>query len=339
MTTKRILGDSLSIGYAASAPAKTWHSLLSSAMGWTFNVMGVSGSMTADLAAQMYGQTVASGDLAILRVGTNDARHVGSSSASMHEIYRRGLRAALAWLVFDMKKAKTSAVTYTGAWDETYVYGIGRRSTTNGSKAAFSVAGTSVFINMIYQDVSTGQFKVTIDGVSKGTFSCAAPGFSAVSSGVTYGPMGLRFDGLTDATHAVEIEVVSPTGAPNYVYFDAYGGNAPHASAIVCKIPNAASYPSGGSNALTADYNAIIDSVASEFGAVVSVVDLNTGRTAADTDGSYHENDSGQAKTATAIQLSITGPQLTGDAVVTWEGSSYFIARADGSGKKQIATL
>jgi hypothetical protein len=334
--TYRSIGDSIANEYGVPA-SSGWRYKLAADIGQPIAQLAVNGAQTADLAGpmdapgQIYSQTIAANDVAFVRIGTNDARIYGLD-AGKREYTKRGLRAAYNWLTRSMTKATNSAVTYSGTWSSTYAFSMGMKSNVAGATASFNVTGSSVVLNMIQQDVSTGVFSVTIDGVNKGSFSLAAPGMQS-QNGATFGPAGFIFTGLSAGSHAVVITVVSG----GWVYFDAFGGDAvAKVYATDLATPETGTSYSGGST-VPSVYNADRMAVAADYGASVVTVAVSTLMTSTDMID-FHERASAQDKAYLAFKGALTGivPPATGAAKVYWRGSKYFISRMDDTGEMEI---
>ena len=290
-------GDSITVGVGASSTARGYAQVLGPTLGGAISNSALSGGMVPDQATALYGKSFTASDKTTIMLGTNDERIYGTN-ATKQAYFRNGVAALAAYSSSVATKA-ASAGSYTGSWETTVAYGIGKNSFTEGSKVSFNVAGTVVYIGYIKQSGNGGQFTVKIDGVSKGTFTSNGSGINTYL-GATYGPQLARFDGLSNAIHAVEIEVISATSSANRVYIDWWGSNATaRTPTYVANIPYATSYPSGGSNANVDLYNGEILAMVNQLsgdGLPVHYIDVNSVLTPSDMYDAYHPNDAGHLK-------------------------------------------
>lgn len=301
-------GDSISVGVGASTSAKGWAQILAPTLGGSVVNTAVSGSMVPDQATAFYGKTFVANDKVTLMLGTNDER-IYNVNATKQAYFRNGLSALAVYAASTPTKAISSGM-YSGTWSNTVAYGIGKMSYTAGSKATFSVTGPVIYLGYIKQVANNGQFTVTIDGVSKGTFSANGDGMTTYL-GATYGPQLARFAGLSNAVHSVEIEVVSATDSANRVYIDWWSSNVAKSSVYVGNVPYALSYPSGGSIANVDLYNGEISGMVSQLagdGLLVYHVDVNSALLPSDMFDAYHPNDSGHLKIFRKFYQVIFGP-------------------------------
>lgn len=290
-----VFGDSVAGGTGSSGAPSKWTTLLSSATGLSLSVHSVSGDVSADGAAAVY---AASGE-SVLAYGINDAR--------THHPMRSGLQALAAWLALDTKQLAVSSGSYTGSWSNTYAYGIGKRSTTNGDTATFSVSGDVIYIGYIQQDVSNGEFSVEVDDVSCGTFSNNED--IDTENGITYSPALARIK-TSPGSHEVKITVTSSTGSGNIVYIDWVAGNDQSSFPTVLvsnilRMTQTAYSLYGSSDGNVFDYNKQIAGLVNELnedGLDVRLVDVCSKIGTADlySDG-VHPVDSGHAKIAAAF--------------------------------------
>jgi lysophospholipase L1-like esterase len=294
-------GDSLTVGYGASA-SRGWAQMLGSYIGGSVVNTAVSGSMVPDQAAAVYSKNYTSADKATLMLGTNDERIYGSN-ASKQALFKDGMYALSVYMASHVTKARDSGV-YSGAWENTVAYGIGKSSYTNGSKLSFTFDGTTLYLAYIKQVSNGGQFTVKIDGVAKGTFFSDGTGINT-ALGATYGPQMARFSGLSNAEHHVEIEVISATSSSNRVYIDWWTTPNARTPLFIGNIPYATAYASGGSSANVDAYNEELSTMVntlSSDGINIRLVDVNSILTASDMYDSYHPNDAGYIKIYTIFQ-------------------------------------
>lgn len=323
-------GDSITAGVGASTPSKKWAQLFASSLGAQLINNAVSGGMVPDQAAYVYASNISSNDFATLMLGTNDERIYGENNAK-RQLFQSGLAALAAFIASSPIKAIHAGV-YSGAWENTYAYEIGKNSYTQGSRCTFSVSGATVLIGYIRQVANYGQFTVKIDGVNQGTFSSNGDGMNT-HLGATYGPALLRFAGLTAGDHSVEIEVVSPTSTGNRVYIDWWSGCMPRTTLKLANIPYALAYGSGGSKANVDAYNQSIVQVASDlasYGLSVELIDVNSVLLPTDMFDDYHPNDSGHQKICDAFKGAPPAITFTSAQLMLGSDGNMYYRIADG---------
>lgn len=318
-------GDSITDGTGASAPANEYVALLAAARGWTVTNHAVSGDMVADQADPVFTLDVGNGQQSTLMLGTNDMRTY-TSNVSKRAAFKAGHAALLAWLAIpDARKQKGQGRdSVTGTWTNTSVYdggSLGIQSIVPTSTATFTAYGSVVYVATILQNSIVATFSLTVDGVNRGTYSCA-PGATITSvNGLTYMPALVRIPGLTEGPHTVVITVVSAsTSNPVYVLWVA--GNLGHATkggpnvwcGNVPRFTSAGYTASGGSDGDVAAFNAMIRDnvrVLSADGLNVALVDSAARLAPAtdlDTDG-VHPDDSGHSVIAEAFLEAINQAQ------------------------------
>lgn len=354
-------GDSITLGTGASDAAHRYANLISTRRGWTLTNHGVSGDMVADQASPVFTKVVGSGSQSTLMLGTNDQRTY-QASLPKQDAFKLGHLALAAWLALaDSKKVYGQAGALTGTWTNSVVYAAGlmKQSIVPASTATYTVYGTTVYIGSVLQNSIVATFSVAIDGVAKGTFSCAPVGVTITSvNALTYMPQLLRFPGLSEGAHTVVITVVTASAAnPVYVIFVAGNGGARTKTGPNIWIGNvprftAAGYiASGGSDAVVASFNRMIrDNVRLLAGDGLNVAladscaNLNT---AADIGGDgVHPDDSGHDVIAEAfleainqIQKPATVERLVAlpQIVETETGTTYTFLPSD-HGKLKVLT-
>lgn len=328
-------GDSISLGYGVYGAS--FPSLLADGLGASLLNRAVSGAMVPDQAAYVYGSNLAPTDVATLMLGTNDERIYGESELKCG-LFQSGLAALAAFIAASPIKA-INAGTYAGAWGDTYAYGVGKNSYVQGSRCTFSVSGTTVLIGYIRQASNHGQFSVKIDGVLVGVYSNNGDGITS-AAGVSYGPALLRFPGLADGVHTVEIEVVSATSASNRVYVDWWAGNKVGTPVKIANTPYALAYSSGGTRANVDAYNEAIAQVVSDLasdGLSVELIDVNSALGSADMSDDYHPNAEGHKK---MFRLFKGGPaETTFTAVSLLLGSDGKLYYLPDGGAPQVFTV
>lgn len=203
-------------------------SLLSDHYKWaSTTITSVGGDSVADQGNESFMFSPAQGDTFLLWLGTND-KTLGADDADKESNTQKGHLAILFQLGIkqDANKVRAQSMTAGGTWSNltSTTDPNGRYSSTNGSTLTTSVSGTSVAVVGWWNATQSGQFSVTIDGVSKGTFSCTPAGAKAPSALIGYGPFALTFGSLADTSHTVVITVTSSTNASNVVYMSFVAG-------------------------------------------------------------------------------------------------------------------
>jgi hypothetical protein len=226
-------GDSITAGTGATVPANKYVSLIGTALSVTPTDQGVGGDQAADQESEIYQTTVNStgSQLFTYMVGTNDMAHYFANADQLAN-YQSFMLASAAWLGIPANKkitAQSGTPTYSGSWSNSTYYGgsIGKYSTTNGDTATFTVSGTVAYVAYTMLDSNAGQFSITVDGVSKGTYSNYGKNNSVISTqnGKTYGSGLARIAGLSSGSHTVVLTVTSATDPNNKVFFDWAAGN------------------------------------------------------------------------------------------------------------------
>jgi hypothetical protein len=243
------------------------------------NMLGVNnaanGNTIISQADNIYLTTPTSTNRYQLLIGTNDQRLNGTNAAK-REAYKRAMGCGLGWLALNGKRARTDASwSFSGTWSNTVAYGIGKASQVPGNTASFIFTGTEARICGIMQNGQTGIASVSVDGVSVGTWTFAAP---ATLDAPGYAPMPFDITGLTPGSHTVTI--THQSGA--YVFLDWYATGSASRAVTVGTIPrmSAAGYATyTGSDANVAAYNAdLLDAVATlnaTFGAAIKIADVH----------------------------------------------------------------
>lgn len=286
-------GDSISAGYGASNYSNSFPSLISSRENISIVNKATNGSMVPDQAPFVYGCSKTLAEIATLMLGTNDER-IYNSNIGKQRFFADGLLALALYIAASPVIAKSFG-NYTGAWEQTYAYGIGKNSQIQGSKLSFSVNGAAVYIGYIRQVGNHGSFRVKIDGEDMGLYSCNGDGITT-SHGATYGPAALRFANLSDSLHSIEIEVASNG---HRVYIDWWSSPNPSLQLKIANIPYALQYRSGGSKENVDSYNLEIKNISDSLksdGLNVDLVDVNSVLKPIDMFDDYHPNDEGHLK-------------------------------------------
>ena len=199
-----------------------------------------------------------------------------------------------------------SSLTYTGTWDNTGVYGIGKSIFGTGSVTA-KVSGTAVMIGTIIQNGNTSYFNVSIDGFDYGQFNIAPIYSISAVNAITYMPRLLIFPNLKDGEHTIVINAVGAVSNP--VYFDWIAGSGGQTELLgpsvyvanVIRMAAAGYLTDGGSDENVYNYSTEINNMVSELassGLNVTMVDVMSNINT-DTDLSsdnIHPNDTGHNK-------------------------------------------
>jgi hypothetical protein len=213
--------------------------------------------------------------LVVIEETINDVVTFGSS-AKGQKAYGTALRVMCESLSAATRyDAPNAAFTYTGTWTTgtAYLKNSGKRTTVVGSKVTFSITGTgfSVYYFGNKDSSSYAVCDLKVDGVTKATIDTRdqmdpynAPG--SVGTGITVNLCMTKITGLSSGAHTVEITLTSKVGVDGF-YFDGY--TTPDLvkppQIVILKEGVINNYNPNGSNAIHQQYNAIIDTVASEY--------------------------------------------------------------------------
>lgn len=251
--TRALIGDSLSVGSGNGTTGVGLGALLTSALGWASNNTARGGNAVADQNTSAYLFSPVQGDIYTYWLGAND-KILGGNDAN-REAFTQGAHLALLLHLATKEgtnKVRAQSASVTGTWTNltASVDPKGRTSSTNGSTLTATVSGTSVGLVGFWQQSSTGQFSVTIDGVNKGTFSTQPAGNVIVTNtGMTYGPFGLVFSGLSNASHTVVITVTSATGGTVFISFVAGYGSTVNTADPHVVVANTHDFTAAGNTA------------------------------------------------------------------------------------------
>jgi len=284
-TAANAFGDSFTVGVGASTPSLAYIPLLAADKDWTISNYAVSGSMAADQASAIYAQTIGDNTISTYGIGLNDERIYFTDTGKL-KVFQSIHQAELAYMAIPNANkvlGLSSAVTYTGTWNNTLVYGLGKSSSQSGATAAFTLYGSNLLIAMIQQDSNIGTYTITVDGVLVDSYTTLGEGQILTFLGTPYAPKLIVVPNLTEGAHNVVITVTS--SAPGVVYFDwaagtndslKAGGPSVYVSNIVRRT--AASYTIyGGSPANVITYNvAIKNNIAylASLGLNITLVDI-----------------------------------------------------------------
>lgn len=297
-------GDSVTAG-VLTPNAANYPQITSIFKGEVLTNYAVSGAMAADQADQIYGISggFSTAPKITYMIGANDERIYGTDANKLAN-YKSILSAEIYYLGSTVARATEPSWSFTGTWANNAPYTIGKASHTNGSTATVTFTGDVLLAGYIIQDGNAGQFLVTVDGVSKGTFNASGPAAIATYLGRTYAPALLRIAGNGAGSHTAVFTVVSPTG--QYVYLDWISLGISSTMIFQSSITRqtAAGYAAnGGSDANVAAFNSAIRSIVTQAqgdGINVTYVDASANfnpSTDAGSDG-IHPTDLGQVKLA-----------------------------------------
>jgi lysophospholipase L1-like esterase len=299
------IGDSFTNpGYGASSSAKSYISLLNGMLGTTINNLGINGGATADLAANAYSINVIDGDKSIVELGTNDDWMYGADTAK-RGYYYSAVQALIAWLALADKQKAINCGVAVGAWTNTSLYGIGKRTDTAGDTITFNVEGDVVYIGSIQYPGYTGNFSINVDGVDKGICYAHTENIST-NQNMPCGPFLTRIPLQSNGLHRVTIKALGG----GTCFIDWVAGSAQSIKLRVA-VGNITRMTSGGyststhgpSDATVKAFNLSLANAVAELikdGLDVKLVDNNSAiNTNLDlySDG-IHPNDSGHAKIA-----------------------------------------
>jgi|GEM_PF-1215139 len=275
-----VFGDSNAVGHGVAA-AQSWPSILSESTGAAKTVHAVNGHMAADQSWLLYGISPDEEKNYIVSVGTNDAQHYGTGPAKL-DAYANFLRAIAVWCAAPLRyTARSGSMTFSGAWSNTAVNSIGKKTTDNGATATKTVNGTAVYIGYLLQNLASSEsvFEVSVDGVLKETVTLNGVTVGSTLVGRSYAPAAIRIGGLSDGPHEVEVKSVS--GNALFLEWIAGSDQISRPRVTVADVPRrtSAGYASGtNDDANVAAYSASAFAVANELsadGLEVATVDFS----------------------------------------------------------------
>ncbi len=223
----------------------------------------------------------------VLESGTNDVNNANGATTGYQnsvQYVEQGSQLFAAIPRSSKTFAQDAAVTTIGTWKPEYYYlsGWGQSSTTNGSVINLPVTVQSDGHIVLWSesiDSNGGTFTVNVDSGAlladpvTGSTTFAATGYGGTPMASTKGYkspwFGYVFGGLSAGAHTVHVTVTSATSTSNVVEI---GGVAALPSAaseatnpyvFVSGVEYQNSGTGGGSDALTATYNALVSGVAS----------------------------------------------------------------------------
>lgn len=219
--------------------------------------------------------------LVIIEESINDAVTFGLS-AKAQTAYGMALRTMIELISASIRKDATDvAITYTGTWTAgtTYLVNSGKKTSTVGDKASFSVTGDAVTLYWMGNKDATAYVTadVKIGSTVIGTIDSRnqmdpynAPG--TVGTGIASNLCCTRITGMGAGAHTVDVVLTATVGTP--IYFDGFSvpGTKPP-QIILLKEGLITNYNPNGSSAARDAYNAIMDTVAGEYATFVSTAD------------------------------------------------------------------
>lgn len=296
----------------------------------------VSGAQAADQSLAATSFVPSANDIHTVLIGANDVRLYPQSKIPMWERFVRDL--VLKMAVTNRVNA-TGSVTLAGSWSNTVVNTVGKNTTQNGAKATATVSGTAVYVSFIIQDsaLAGGVVSVKIDGVTVGTIDSTSLGL-ATHNGASYAPGAVRFGGLSDGNHTVELEVMS-SGKIFYLDFIAGSDQAAYPAVYVGNVIRQI-FGGYGTDANVAAFNASISSIVSELaldGLNVSLVDESaTINPLTDLVDGIHPNAAGHQKIFEAFMAQV-GEFLYTPVTIYRRNDGKFFA-GDGVDRRELAT-
>jgi lysophospholipase L1-like esterase len=363
----RAFGDSLTAsGLQASSPSLAYLPRLSAALGITFQNQAIDGGLSGDMSRVAHNISQGADDKCIVQLGTNEV-HAWLGDATKQGYYKALMMNIITQMACPVRKRAFTEMTLTGGWGSThqydadaqYAYGV--RSYFMGDKIAAQVTGTAVYVTVNKRDLFAGQqpngiAKVVIDGIEVGSVNSNGSGIGNARYNIS--PCTYRFvpAATSGNVHNVEIEITSNVQSLSglfYVEGIASNQQAVKPHVFVGTVPRytSAGYTAiGGSDAIVAQYNAILASIVSDLtadGLNVHLVDTNLNpATDLYTDG-YHPNDAGHLKMKDAYAVAFGLPPPDPDpepepeyfpALVKFKDGSFYAQNEDGSVLKKIIT-
>jgi hypothetical protein len=209
VTTLYTYGDSITQGSNASSTSEYYVNIIAKTLKYTLVNQGIAGSLLEEDAQidSIYDQPVSTTTVATILTGYNNHRYYGTSAARL-DTYKQALPAALAYLAIpDMNKKYGYDFSTTGTWTatSTYATSTGIFSRTAGSTASTVLHGNTIYVVGTRGTANdTGTMTITVDGVDKGTYSCAGTLASSNDSRV-YAPFMMRVGNLSNGPHTVKV--------------------------------------------------------------------------------------------------------------------------------------
>lgn len=219
--------------------------------------------------------------LVIIEESINDAVTFGTS-AKAQTAYGMALRTMIELMRASIRTDATdAAITYTGTWSTGtgYLVNSGKKTSSVGAKASFSVTGDAVTLYWMGDKDATAYATadVKIGSTVIGTIDTRnqmdpynAPG--TVGTGIGVNLCCTRITGMGAGAHTVD--VVLTASVTNSLYFDGFSvpGTKPP-EIILLKEGLISNYNPNGSSAARDAYNAIMETVAGEYPTFVSTAD------------------------------------------------------------------
>jgi hypothetical protein len=236
--TNRFFGDSMTFGanndtaFGSLWPyiVTPWAHVLSAMRSEACDMRAVSGQTLADQAASIFAYSPIAGSRHFHLAGRADLVAYGSGAGAISQ-FQKSLTAMAYWLAGTKALATSGAWSYTGTWNATPFYGLGKYTQTNGATASFTITGDVLAFQHVLCDSNAATITVKSDGVVVGTFPCVGDQtiFRGGSTPI-YAPALRRISGLGVGTHAIVItaNVPIPAGGDDLVMLDWFwtGSNA-----------------------------------------------------------------------------------------------------------------
>lgn len=323
-----VSGDSIGAGTGASNASLGFAYLLRPQIGGPYINYSRPGDQCLEVANTSFNSSnpATGSPMFVQECGTNDVTIYGSS-ANLQTTFKRivtgiGLQNAIPLA----NKAFAQGCTTTGTWtnDDTYIPGMAKVSTTNGS--TLTCTGTTgpngdIAVTYLIKNAEGGTFTIAVNGTPQAdpfasgtTFNGFGDGGATITTqnGLTQGFAGVVFTGFAANTAAtVVFTVTSSTSASNPVEI-AWVAGMPASSAsnpnVVVVSPN---HQNNGNDALSgtyAGYESAIATTLAGYGLNVTYADT---RTALGTNyGTYyadalHPNNAGHALMDTTIEAAV----------------------------------
>ncbi len=238
--------------------------------------------------------------VSIYQEGTNDVP--SGITAPRLEYWSQAHLAGLAFLALtDESKTRRADAETTGTWTNDVIASM---TATAAATITFTTSGTVAYICHVLHagDAVTGQFSLTTDGVSQGTFDTAAS--EQMSGLVTYGPGFIRIAGLAPSEHTHVLTWVS--GTVSFVWAAGNDGVGP---AVFCGnvIPQSGGYLAAQIEAFNDQTAADVALLAGDGLEVFAVDSWSSILSSEETPDSVHPNDVGHAHLAD-VYLAVMEP-------------------------------
>ena len=209
--TLTAFGDSITVGYQASTPAKAYINLVGAAEDWAVNNLAHSGDTLFDQAKVIYGTTPTASSLSSLLIGQND----GCGGTPRNAEWASNHEAVAAYLLTPNKwTGQDSRVVRTGTWTDSTQTPFGIQTSVDGSSASVVTTGSAFYLAYTATYGSTAVITVT-NAETGHTLAIFTP--SAESSIIPHVPQLLRIPFGSATQRAIVITVTSTGGGTFYL--------------------------------------------------------------------------------------------------------------------------